>query len=106
MNDKRMVQIFRSQKMIEAYLYVDKLRGFGVVPDPLQRAFGKPVSVMEILLRPGVTLARVDAEKVMAAILEQGYYLQMPPPRENLLKEWKAERGQDDARPESDSDAG
>jgi len=32
-------------------------------------------------------LANADLEKVKQALVDQGYYLQIPPPPENLLKQ-------------------
>jgi uncharacterized protein YcgL (UPF0745 family) len=91
-----MVQIFRSTKRDEAYLYVDKLQGLEVVPDALMHAFGKPEHVMDMLLRPGLSLARVHVDQVLEAVQAKGFYLQMPPPRENLLEEWKTRNGKPD----------
>ncbi len=34
----------------------------------------------------GAKLVNADLEKVKQALSEQGYYLQLPPPSENLLK--------------------
>lgn len=39
------------------------------------------------------TLANADLEKVKQALVDQGYYLQLPPPPENLLKKHLAEQG-------------
>jgi len=38
-------------------------------------------------------LVNADLEKVKQALSEQGYYLQLPPPSENLLKKHLAEQG-------------
>ena len=47
--------------------------------------FGKPISAMTMLLKPEKKLARANAEDVMKAIREQGFYLQMPPVRDEYL---------------------
>ncbi|WP_205420366.1 YcgL domain-containing protein, partial [Enterobacter kobei] len=39
------------------------------------------------------TLAIADLEKVKQALVDQGYYLQLPPPPGNLLKKHLAEQG-------------
>ena len=47
--------------------------------------FGKPVPVLTMILTADKPLARVKASDVMAAIEEQGFYLQMPPAKEPYL---------------------
>jgi uncharacterized protein len=74
--------IYRSSRQDEMYLYVDKTRGLGSVPEALMSRFGAPKHVADMLLRPEKPLARVDVEKVRAALREQGWFLQMPPPPE------------------------
>ena len=65
--------IYRSTKREQTYLYVEKKDDFSRVPDELMYSFGKP--------------------KVKQALADQGYYLQLPPPSENLLKKHLAEQG-------------
>jgi uncharacterized protein YcgL (UPF0745 family) len=48
---------------------------------------------MPLLLKEGRELAQADIEKVKQALTEQGYYLQLPPPPEDLLKQHKAQQG-------------
>ncbi|MDC0611555.1 YcgL domain-containing protein [Vibrio sp.] len=80
--------IYRSTKKEGAYLYIVKKDDFTKVPQPLLDMFGKPILVMTMKL-DGKTLARVDTEKVKEALEEQGYFLQLPPPPENVLEEFK-----------------
>ena len=79
--------IYRSTKREQTYLYVEKKDDFSRVPDELMRSFGTPQMAM---LLP---LVNADLEKVKQALSEQGYYLQLPPPSENLLKKHLAEQG-------------
>ena len=72
--------IYRSSRQAEMYLYIDKTRGLDAVPAALMDRFGTPRHVADMLLRPEKTLARVDVHKVRAALQEQGWFLQMPPP--------------------------
>ncbi len=72
MSEKLLCEIFKSSRKDEMYLYVDKRKGMETVPEALMETFGKPV--------PGV-----KAADVMAAIEEQGFYLQMPPAKEPYL---------------------
>lgn len=79
------IQIFRSSKKDEMYLYVEKQKGVKDVPEALMERFGKPVAVMTMLLTPEKKLARANAQDIMDSILEKGFYLQMPPAREEYL---------------------
>lgn len=82
---KILTQIYKSPRRDETYLYVDKQRGLSVVPEALLNTFGTPQEVMLLMLTPDKKLARVQAADVCRQLLAQGYYLQMPPPRENYL---------------------
>lgn len=72
-------QIFKSTRHEEMFLYVERARGLEDVPASLLESFGRPESVMLIMLDPERALARVSMETVTEAIREKGYYLQMPP---------------------------
>ena len=73
-------KIYRSPRRAETYLYVDAREDFARVPESLRKQFQPEELAMSLVLEPGRKLARADSETVMAAISEQGYYLQMPPP--------------------------
>lgn len=77
--------IYRSSRKDEMYLYVDKVDGLKKVPDALMDRFGKALHVMDMPILPGRKLARVDVESVTASIREKGFFLQMPPPKEEYL---------------------
>ncbi len=83
---KRLVEIFRSPRKQEMYLYVDKAAGMEDVPEVLLTQFGEPETVMTLLLTPERKLARVDAAEVLQKIDEQGFFLQMPPTEAELLR--------------------
>ncbi len=83
---RRLVEVFRASRKEEMYLYVDKARGLEDVPEALLRQFGEAKSVMTLLLEPGRKLARADAAEVLAQIDSQGFYLQMPPTAQELLR--------------------
>jgi uncharacterized protein YcgL (UPF0745 family) len=78
-------EIFLSSKRDEMYLYVDKQKGTKELPEELMQYFGKPEAVMTLLITPTTKLARVDAKEVCKALISKGYYLQMPPVREEYL---------------------
>jgi len=77
--------IYRSSKKDEMYLYVDKRKGLDAVPKALSEQFGTPIHVLDMLLRPERTLARVDMAKVRQALQTQGWFLQLPPPPDEDL---------------------
>ena len=82
---KLLCEIFKSPRREEMYLYVEKARGLVDVPEVLLERFGKPVSAMTLILDESRSLARADVAEVIAAIDAKGFYLQMPPAREDYL---------------------
>ena len=83
--DKLLCEVFKSSRKDEMYLYVDKRDGLAEVPPALLERFGKPISVMTLILTPQRSLGRAKVGDVMAAIREQGFYLQLPPAKEEYL---------------------
>lgn len=83
--DKLLCEIFKSSRTEQMYLYVDKRQGLERVPDALLEPFGKPLPAMTLILTPEKSLGRARATDVMAAIRDKGYYLQMPPAKEDYL---------------------
>jgi len=79
--------IYRSTRRDQTYLYVEKKDDFSRVPEELMAGFGRPQVVMLFPLDGRKKLANADLEKVKSGLSEQGYYLQLPPPPENLLKQ-------------------
>ncbi len=84
---KLICEIFRSPKEEGLYLYVDKAKGLVDVPEALLEKFGTPQSAMTMLLDGNRKLAKADSKKVLAAIDEHGYYLQLPPPKDAYMQE-------------------
>lgn len=82
----RVIEIFKGHKKEEMYLYVEQKNGLKSVPDDLLATFGQTESVMVLLLTKDKKLARATASDVLAAIEDQGYFLQMPPPPEALAE--------------------
>lgn len=78
--------IYKSTKRDQTYLYVEKKDDFSRVPEELLKGFGKPQLSMLLPLDGSKKLVNADLTKVKAALEEQGYYLQLPPPLESLLK--------------------
>ncbi|CAI0732244.1 YcgL domain [Serratia quinivorans] len=79
--------IYRSSKRDQTYLYVEKKDDFSRVPEDLLKSFGTPQLAMVLSLEGREKLASADIEKVKEALKEEGFYLQVPPPLENLLKQ-------------------
>lgn len=77
--------IYRSPKRDQTYLYLAKKDDFSCVPSALMQTFGKPIFSMVLALERRKKLAGADIEKVRSELAEKGYYLQLPPPAENIL---------------------
>lgn len=77
--------IYRSSLRDQTYLYLSKKDDFSCVPEALMKGFGKPLLSMVISLEGRECLASADIDKVKQQLVEQGFYLQIPPPVENLL---------------------
>nr|WP_067288495.1 YcgL domain-containing protein [Marinobacterium profundum] len=81
----KICSIYKSSRKDEMYLYVEKRELLTRVPEALLTMFGTPVHLMDMPVKPGRKLARIDVEKMLAGIVEKGYYLQMPPPKEDYM---------------------
>lgn len=80
-------QVYRSSRQEQMYLYVSKQDGLSRVPEALLKRFGEPEPILLLNLDGSRKLARVDAEEVVEAIREQGFFLQMPPGPDQLRRE-------------------
>ncbi|WP_088330781.1 YcgL domain-containing protein [Lacimicrobium sp. SS2-24] len=86
--------IYKSPKKDQTYLFVTKRDDFDAVPEPLMESFGIPELVMVIPLTANTKLAISDPKKVAQALQDKGFYLQLPPPQEDLLAELKQQHTQ------------
>jgi uncharacterized protein len=82
--------IYKSPKKAQTYLFVKNRDDFSAVPKALMKTFGAPILVTITNLASKEKLAMADLAKVKANLNEQGFYLQLPPPQEDLLKAHKA----------------
>ncbi|MDO4698543.1 MAG: YcgL domain-containing protein [Pasteurellaceae bacterium] len=82
--------IYKSSRKEGMYLYVAKRDQFDTVPDELRQIFGKPELVMLFNLAGEKALQGAENQDVLETIQRQGYYLQMPPPVENLHTQFVA----------------
>lgn len=71
--------IYKSLKKDEMYLYVRDEAYETLVPEALLSAIGRLEKVMDLDLHPDRPLAREDVNQVIDHLLDQGYFLQMPP---------------------------
>lgn len=78
--------VYKSSKKDETYLYLPKKDDFSQVPKALMDTFGKAIFVMLLPLQKREKLAQVDIEKLKKELDANGFYLQLPPPKESLLK--------------------
>lgn len=73
------VVVFRSQRRQETYVYLPAGVDFENLPDALRKHFGQGVEVLSFHLDANRQLAQADAATVLAALQDQGFYLQVPP---------------------------
>ena len=76
---KRICSIYRCSKKEGMYIYVDKEKGTAHLPEPLLKQIGKTELAMTLVIKTDSKLARANAQDVLVAIEEKGFYLQMPP---------------------------
>jgi uncharacterized protein len=84
--------VYKSLRKEQTYLYVERRDDFSAVPEALLTSFGPPQLVTMINLATRQHLALADLDKVKQQLQSQGFYLQVPPPVENLLTQHKAQQ--------------
>ncbi len=84
---KKHCLIYRSDKKQETYLYLALGTSFSDLPQALQDTFGEPVPVMKLEIDANTRLAQADTGRVLDALTDPGYFLQLPPktPVEELI---------------------
>ncbi len=87
--------VYKSTRKADTYLYVNRRDDFSAVPESLMAIFGAPKFVMLLPLAKLTQLGQSDLAKVKAELADKGYYLQLPPPTEDLLKQHRAQLGYD-----------
>lgn len=78
------VEVYRTRKRRDLYLYVAECDGLTRVPEALLATFGKPERAMTFELTPDRKLSREDPELVLRHLEDEGYHLQLPPPEYRL----------------------
>ena len=71
--------VFKSAKKKDFYLYIRADSEFESLPMELRHSFGTPIFVMDLTIDERRNLARAEPLKVLTALEENGFYLQLPP---------------------------
>lgn len=71
--------VYKCNKKMDAYLFVEKEGEFERVPESLLKMLGVLELVMSVDLDEREKLAQADPQQVKASLIEQGYFLQLPP---------------------------
>ncbi|OOZ39981.1 hypothetical protein BOW53_09405 [Solemya pervernicosa gill symbiont] len=77
--------IYKSLKKPDAYIYTQEKDDFSHIPEELLKTLGQLEFVMELGLTPERKLAREDVNKVIHNLSVQGFHLQLPPPKPELM---------------------
>lgn len=70
--------VYKSNKKVDYYLFVQKEEKFGRVPEALLNMLGNLEFVMDVNLNEREKLSQADPKEVKELISDQGYFLQMP----------------------------
>ncbi|MAV28092.1 MAG: hypothetical protein CMQ05_18620 [Gammaproteobacteria bacterium] len=76
---KLLCDVFKTPRYPDMYLYVVRDEGMSRVRDELLARFDDPELALSFTLTRSRKLAIADSATVFDALLDQGYYLQMPP---------------------------
>ncbi|GGF53390.1 YcgL domain-containing protein [Alteromonas lipolytica] len=88
-----LIAVYKTAKKEGMFLYVPKKDDFSAVPEALMSRFGRPQLVMMLPVQKREVLGAVDKQKLIEAMDDPGFYLQMPPKEENWLEVHRAELG-------------
>jgi len=77
--------VYRSEKKQGMFLYLSKKDDFECVPESLLKLLGETTYSFEFDLSKDRKLVKVEAKEVIKTMNENGYFLQMPPPKSELL---------------------
>lgn len=75
------VCVYKSESKAETYVYLAADDEFAGLPQAFQDQFGVAQVFLNFWLHEEKVLAQADAKKVLAALRDQGFYLQLPPPK-------------------------
>ena len=77
--------VYRSNKKKGMFLYLDNKDNFDCVPESLLKLLGDISFSFEFDLSTERKLVKAETSEVIRIINENGYFLQMPPPKSDLL---------------------
>ncbi|MEE9326851.1 MAG: YcgL domain-containing protein [Cocleimonas sp.] len=77
--------VYRSNLKTGMYLYLPEKDDFSNVPESLMKLLGDMDFSFEFDLSKGRKLVKAESEEVLRIMSESGYFLQMPPPKSELL---------------------
>jgi len=77
--------VYRSNLKPGMYLYLQEKDNFDEVPESLLSMLGNVEFSFEFDLAEDRQLVRAEADEVIRLIHENGYFLQMPPAKNNFL---------------------
>lgn len=81
------VTVYRSARRAETYAFLPAENTFETLPEALQTHFGEATAFLTFRLHEKKVLAQADARQVLADIAAQGFYLQLPPPKDSPADE-------------------
>ena len=70
--------VYRSNRKLDTYLYMNKKDDFEDLPEAVLKIFGPPEFSMSFNLLPDKKLAQAEAQEVIEKIESDGYFLQLP----------------------------
>ncbi len=78
--------VYRSNKKQGMYLYLAEKDDFSSVPESLIKLLGDVIFSFEFDLSKERKLVRAESEEVLRIMKENGYFLQMPPPKNESIE--------------------
>ena len=81
------VAVYKSLRRADTYVYLPADAELESLPDALREQFGEAEAFLHFELSADRYLAQADATVVLAALASQGFYLQLPPQREQASRD-------------------
>ena len=78
--------VYKSLRKVDTYLYIQHKDDFSKVPQSLMQQFGEPQFVMQVPLDKRERVAGIHVDTLMQKLQDDGFYLQLPPTAQSLLK--------------------
>lgn len=81
------VAVYKSRRRADTYVYLLADAELDSLPDALREQFGEAEAFLHFELSADRYLAQAEASAVLAALEAQGFYLQLPPQRDQALSD-------------------